>query len=45
MLGCAQRYTAAIDVSDYADALATLRATHALDDPQPSVKLRFPQAM
>jgi hypothetical protein len=42
VLDFAQRYTAAIDWSDYDRAVATLRATHAFDDPRPDLRLRMP---
>lgn len=43
MFDFAQRYTAAVDFSDYDHAVAMLRATHAFDDPQPHVRLRMPE--
>ena len=42
VLDFAQKYTAAIDFSDYDRALATLRATHAMEVPRPDVRLRMP---
>ena len=42
-LDFAHRYTAAIDFSNYDEALAVLRATNALDDPQPNIKLIMPK--
>ena len=42
VLDFAQKYTAAIDFSDYDRALTTLRATHAMEVPRPDVKLRMP---
>jgi hypothetical protein len=42
MLDFAQRYTAAVDCSTFDGALAMLRATDALEDPRPSVRLRLP---
>ena len=43
VLDFAHRYTAAIDFSNYDQALAALRATNALDDPQPNIKLLMPR--
>lgn len=42
VLDYAQRYTAAIDFSNYDGALATLRATSALEEPRPDLKLLMP---
>jgi len=42
-LDFAQRYTAAIDCSDYDKAVSTLRATNAFEDPQPDLRLRMPR--
>lgn len=41
-LDFAQRYTAAIDFSDYDRAVATLRATNAFEDPRPELRLHMP---
>jgi hypothetical protein len=43
VLDFAHRYTAAIDFSDYDSALAALRATNALEDPRPDVRLVMPR--
>ena len=42
VLDFAQRYTAAVDFSDYDQAVAMLRATNALEDPRPDLRLRLP---
>jgi hypothetical protein len=42
VLDFAQKYTAAIDFSNYDYALATLRATNATDAPRRDLKLRMP---
>lgn len=42
VLDFAQKYTAAIDFSDYDQALATLRATNAMEAPRLDLKLRMP---
>lgn len=41
-LDFAQRYTAAIDFSDYDRAVSVLRATSAFDDARPDLRLRMP---
>ena len=43
VLDFAQKYTAAIDFADYDRGLAMLRATNALEEPRPDVKLHMPQ--
>ena len=43
VLDFAHRYTAAIDFSDYENALAALRATNALEDSRPDVRLIMPR--
>lgn len=42
VLDFAQKYTAAIDFSDYDHALATLRATNAMEAPRSDLKLLMP---
>jgi len=42
VLDFAQKYTAAIDFSDYDKALTTLRATNAMEAPRPDLKLQMP---
>jgi hypothetical protein len=43
VLEFAQRYTSAVDFSDYDKAVAMLRASNALEDPRPDLRLRLPQ--
>lgn len=42
ILDFAQRYTAAIDFSDYDNAVTTFRVTNAFEDPHPDLRLRLP---
>ncbi|HLX78610.1 MAG TPA: Fic family protein [Acidimicrobiales bacterium] len=42
VLDFAQRYTAAVDFSNYDKAVTTLRASNAFDDPSPDLRLRLP---
>lgn len=42
ILDFAQRYTAAVDFSEYDKAVSTLRATNAFEDPRPDLRLRIP---
>jgi hypothetical protein len=42
VLDFAQRYTAAVDFSNYDRAVATLRDSNALDDPSSELRLRLP---
>ncbi len=45
VLDFAQRYTSAIDFSSYDEALAVLRATNALEEPKPHLRLRMPHSI
>lgn len=44
-LDFAQRYTAAIDFSNFDLAASILRATHAFEDPRPDLRLQLPSSL